>query len=198
MGGAAAHFSKVFNVINDLMDTDIRAVLSRPRGGQLALLAYPGYVIQPSGIATIDPERLQNTFAALTAMGCQTLYRLIEPREEVSDGEPCVQVAAKRHQITLVKLPIEDYATPNPTTLQTMQQVFAQTQPRSERDCIAVHCHAGAGRSGLVAAWLCMQDGLSAPDAIAWVRSSHPEAIETEEQLHWLRDHASTRTQAGQ
>jgi protein-tyrosine phosphatase len=178
-------------VITDSTDTDIRAVLPRPRGGQLVLLAYPGYVIQPNGIAIIDPERLENTFAALAALHCQTLYRLIEPCEEISDGESWIEIAATSQHIALIKLPIKDYATPNSMTLRTMQRVFAHLRQQSTTDCIAVHCHAGAGRSGMVAAWLCIQEGLSATDAIEWVRSHHPEAIETEEQVLWLRGQAS-------
>lgn len=174
-------------LITDFSSTDIRAVIVRPTEQLLAVLAYPGLVIQPNGMAAIDPERLEATFTALASIGCTTLYRLIEAREEVVAGEPAILTAAARHHIALVKLPIQDFSTPDPHTLHAIHNTLGREALDSSSPCIAVHCHAGAGRSGLVAAWLCMQDGLDSQQAIQWVRRAHPEAIETEGQVRWLQ-----------
>ncbi|SHN04165.1 phosphatase domain-containing putative toxin [Roseibium suaedae] len=52
---------------------------------------------------------------------------------------------------------------------------------------VAIHCMAGLGRTGTVAAGLAMTYGLSAEEAIAFIRATHDrEAIETPEQKAYL------------
>jgi hypothetical protein len=52
-----------------------------------------------------------------------------------------------------------------------------------EGHCIAVHCHAGLGRTGLVAAcYLVHSDNLSAEDAVMLVRMKRPGSIQTKKQ----------------
>nr|WP_264185419.1 dual specificity protein phosphatase family protein [Roseicella aerolata] len=47
---------------------------------------------------------------------------------------------------------------------------------------VAVHCAAGLGRSGTVAACLLLEAGIAPGQAIAMVRAARPGAIETPEQ----------------
>ena len=54
---------------------------------------------------------------------------------------------------------------------------------------IAIHCMAGLGRTGTIAAGLAMTYGMSAEEAIAFIRAAHDrEAIETPEQEAYLLD----------
>ena len=52
---------------------------------------------------------------------------------------------------------------------------------------VLLHCRAGRGRSGTVAARLLIDAGMAPEDAIRTVRAAVPEAIETAEQEDWLR-----------
>ncbi|WP_200306505.1 dual specificity protein phosphatase family protein, partial [Paracraurococcus ruber] len=53
---------------------------------------------------------------------------------------------------------------------------------------VAVHCAAGLGRSGMVAAWVLTGFGMPAAAAIAAVRAARPGAIETAAQEAFIRD----------
>jgi hypothetical protein len=55
-------------------------------------------------------------------------------------------------------------------------------------DHVAVHCHLGKGRAGAFVACLAREVlGLSGDDAIAWVRSYVPGAVETSAQIALIR-----------
>jgi hypothetical protein len=53
---------------------------------------------------------------------------------------------------------------------------------------VEVACRGGIGRTGTALAALAVLDGLSVPEAVAWVRGNyHRRAIETPWQRRWLR-----------
>jgi hypothetical protein len=53
---------------------------------------------------------------------------------------------------------------------------------------VEVTCRGGVGRTGTALAALAVLDGLTAGDAVAWVRRAyHPRAVETPWQRWWLR-----------
>jgi ADP-ribosyl-[dinitrogen reductase] hydrolase len=53
---------------------------------------------------------------------------------------------------------------------------------------VALHCWAGLGRAGTVAARILMErEGMSADEAIAYVRQARPGSIETAAQVDYLQ-----------
>jgi len=53
---------------------------------------------------------------------------------------------------------------------------------------VAIHCHAGLGRTGLFAACLARRQlGLDAEEAIQWIRELVPGSIESDEQERVIR-----------
>ena len=57
---------------------------------------------------------------------------------------------------------------------------------------VLVHCRGGLGRTGTVAAYLLMQLKRPIEAAIGQVRAARPGAIETAQQLEWLRRRSPT------
>ena len=54
---------------------------------------------------------------------------------------------------------------------------------------IAIHCHAGVGRTGILAACLAKTVfGISGEDAVAWLRQFIPEAVEGDLQYRFVLD----------
>jgi len=83
-------------------------------------------------------------------------------------------------------LPIPDFSTPEVDDLNvTVQQVLAHSLSGGR---VAIHCHAGIGRTGMFAACLAKCGmGYSSEDAIDWVRDYIPGAIEVPEQEQLVR-----------
>lgn len=82
-------------------------------------------------------------------------------------------------------VPIPDFAAPTHTDL---VQVQAALQGPT-----LIHCRAGLGRSGSVAAALLIEQGVPPHVAISQVRAARPGAIESTEQERWLRGLRSGR-----
>ena len=51
-----------------------------------------------------------------------------------------------------------------------------------------IHCHAGLGRTGLLAATFLVSMGLTADSAIKTIRETRPGSIETTEQERYVKE----------
>jgi protein-tyrosine phosphatase len=82
-------------------------------------------------------------------------------------------------------LPISDFSVPRVEEIQeSLPKILAHLQ---EGGNVVVHCHAGIGRSGMVAACLAKYGlGYSSEEAIRWVREYIPGAIEMPEQEQFV------------
>ncbi len=78
-------------------------------------------------------------------------------------------------------IPIADFTAP--TLEQMIEFVDVATESTGRGEPVAVHCAAGLGRSGTMAAVYLVANGASADEAIARVRELRPGSIETEAQV---------------
>jgi protein-tyrosine phosphatase len=88
----------------------------------------------------------------------------------------------------VLHLPIPDGGVPLRDQLeQTVTSIIQHAQAGQH---LAIHCYAGIGRTGLVAAAVAMRLlGVPGEAAIAWVRHYIPRAVETPVQRQLLVDH---------
>jgi protein-tyrosine phosphatase len=93
----------------------------------------------------------------------------------------------RQEGFTVLYLPIPDFGVPAKEDLeQAVMETITYAQAGHH---IAVHCSAGIGRTGLFIACLAKRVlGLSGSEALQWVRSSLPRAIETAEQQRLVLD----------
>lgn len=129
--------------------------------GELAAMPVPG-----------RDRPLEQDAAFLQQEGIRVLVSLTEER-------PDVEVLARR-SIDQIHIPIQDYA---PPTLEQMIEFVAVVEATvAAGNPVAVHCTAGLGRSGTMAAVYLVAAGASANEAISTVRQLRPGSIETSAQ----------------
>jgi protein-tyrosine phosphatase len=114
---------------------------------------------------------------------------LMEGPELASVGAP-VKVLAEElegHGVAWHHLPICDLGAPD----ERFETVWVDLWPRLDvlfqsKGRAFIHCYAGLGRTGTVAALILMQYGESARDALKLVRAARPGSIQSLEQEHYL------------
>lgn len=170
----------------------LRATVPMPRGGACLMAGFPGLKTGIDGAGYIDPEGLQDTLLDLVDHGVETLLILPEEEELPEGSFALLQAALVRHGLRALYLPVTDFGAPDARFLEPWARLAPALQDamREGRN-LAVCCQYGAGRSGLTAALLLIEQGLGAAEAIARVRREHPEAVESDMQVTFLTAQAA-------
>ncbi len=98
---------------------------------------------------------------------------LVSLTEEVPDGDIITAAGMKQ-----VHIPVHDFTAPTIAQIEEFVSVVKDAVVRGE--AVGVHCTAGLGRSGTMAAAYLVTNGASAVEAIAKIRQLRPGSIETE------------------
>ena len=134
--------------------------------GELAAMPLPG-----------RDRPLDQDAAFLAQEGIRVLVSLTET-------PPDAGVLASR-SIAQAHIPVQDYQAP--TLAQMIEFVAVVEDSVAVGKSVGVHCTAGLGRSGTMAAVYLVAEGASASDAIATVRKLRPGSIETPAQEDAVR-----------
>ena len=134
--------------------------------GKLAAMPLPG-----------RDRPLEQDAAYLEQEGIRVLVSLTE--------NPVDAHVLASHAIDQEHIPVQDYT---PPTLEQMIEFVAVVEDSVEAGkSVGVHCTAGLGRSGTMAAAYLVANGASADEAIATVRQLRPGSIETPAQEDAVR-----------
>ncbi|QCI66654.1 dual specificity protein phosphatase family protein [Phreatobacter stygius] len=131
---------------------------------------------------------LDGDVAAIVAWRATIVLSLVEDRE--FPDAPGLDERLSRQGIRWLRYPVADYGTPQDLPAwRAMADELRAALDLGGR--LVIHCRAGLGRSGMIAARLLVERGLPAAAAIAIVRGARPGAIETAGQEAWIADPAA-------
>lgn len=157
------------------------------RPGRLGLTFLPG----KQGVSTryagrVYRRELEADLATLGTLGVGWLLLLVDDAELARFGDPDIVARAAESGVTVVRRPLTDGTAPRDP--EGMDEILRLVGEARERGDVAVACMGGVGRTGTVAACALVASGHSAADAITRVRAvRHPEAVETPEQVTFVR-----------
>jgi len=152
------------------------ATLRLPSGGRLILSAQPA-----SRGSTLE------ALAAYRAAGAGLLISLLPAHELSALGLQSLAEVCSQADLRWAHCPIDDFAAPAAGFEAAWQQIAPAVHALLDRGgSVALHCRAGLGRTGTVAARVLLERGLEVQAAVDLVRQARPGAIETQVQEAYL------------
>jgi protein-tyrosine phosphatase len=143
--------------------------------GYLAVMARPGLF-----------ESLRQTFEALAKLDIGVVVSLLEEDEARDLGLADERIACASTGMEFLSFPIKDHGLPSDA--KAVSQFSKWAHARIVNGCGWVfHCHAGIGRSGMMAASVLLQEGYTVHQAFACISAARGLAVpDTLGQLEWV------------
>jgi len=125
---------------------------------------------------------------AIRAWGARAVITLIEEHEFTMLRVQSLGAGVAARDMRWHHLPIRDLNAPDVRFEKGWSAAWPQIRKHlMDGERVVVHCRGGLGRAGTVAARALIEFGMDPEDAIRAVRDARPGAIETSEQLTYLR-----------
>jgi len=143
--------------------------------GSLSIMAKPD-----------SEEIIDDAFENISLQGINTIVSLLEIHESAKVGLHNEETLTINHGMAFKSFPIKDLGIPaSKEQFKALSKSLYKAAQCGEN--IVIHCHAGIGRSGLVAAGALLLCGYDALDAFKHITEKRGEiSPETEEQKNWL------------
>lgn len=155
-------------------------------GGRIGMTACPGRW-RVVGNLGIEYNGLEQDLAAIRAWGATALLSLTEQDEFDSLGIAAIGQHAQRLGMVWYHLPIVDFQAPGPAFEQRWDTYGRSILARLRKgERIMIHCLAGLGRTGTVAARILVELGAASRAAIDHVREARPGAIQSPQQERYI------------
>jgi protein tyrosine phosphatase (PTP) superfamily phosphohydrolase (DUF442 family) len=148
--------------------------------GSLSVMAKP-----------VSGEWIDDEFSGIAKWGINRIVSLLEPREEMEVGLSEEKQYAEKYGMEFISYPIKDRGLPEsiPGYLGFTKRLYHEAAGGLNT---VVHCRAGIGRTGIIAAGVLLHCGFEPREAIEHISMQRGVAVpDTEEQIEWvIRSHA--------
>jgi len=154
--------------------------------GCMGLVACPGVrVLSPP---TGSRKMLDSDLNEIIDWGANGVLCLVEPHELVVNKVEGLPAAVQNAGMWWKHLPIIDMDIPN----QEFENVWAVEGERIRHalrigERVAIHCYAGLGRTGMIAARILVEFGVDPEQAIRRIRRDNRRRIQTQAQANFVR-----------
>jgi len=144
---------------------------------------------QPKTATPGSTTALEADLTLLASNGATDLVTLIGEDERGKLGVGALPRLASENGLSWREFPVTDRAAPTAGRQAEFDRLLDEllTGLGAGRR-VAIHCQAGLGRTGLLAASLLVRSGTASDDAITLVRSVRPGSIETSGQEDFIRE----------
>ena len=149
------------------------------------LSSHPLEEVQDSGDVR---SRVDEFIADIKARGVGTVVVLL-PSHEIHDlyGDIDLVAEYQKHGLGVVHFPLENFSVPD--KIELFDELIEQLVGILAEQPILVHCMAGCGRTGLIAAGVLVRHGSSATEAIEVVRDIRHGSMDMLRQILFLRSY---------
>ena len=137
-----------------------------------------------------DPEK--EVLAAYVAANIKWVVSLVLDSEALEFSNSHLHELYRPRHIEVINNPVQDFSAPAHGAFDTAIRMVINNAKRGRN--IAVHCHAGIGRTGMFLACLARELwDWEADEAIAWVRTFIKNAVESDFQVKFVEEYKSER-----
>lgn len=197
--GGAMRFPHLYgllevNAVNAVHRLDhiwaLPAALQRPKTGLITEIPFntPGKIFRTvtPGSVMFDPEDQVMHLLKQREVHWVIVLNMIEEHERFTGGSLLARYALEGIQTIYAGVP--DFSAPQGGNWNANIQEAIHLLEQGEN--VAVHCHAGIGRTGIFLACMAQElFGMSPDQSITWLRQYIPGAVESLYQLKFVRDY---------
>lgn len=158
-----------------------------PVGGSIGLTHCPGRQSLDAQGRQWSRDLVQD-ITSLKRHGTSVLVSLLSHQELQHHGVSNLETHLRSTEIEWLQFPIIDFGVPNTEVRKHWEESLPRLlQYLHMGKQLVIHCAAGYGRTGMMAASLLVAMGVDSDEAIARVRAARPGSIETPEQEAFVR-----------
>jgi len=130
---------------------------------------------------------LQTSIAQLKQAGANAIATLMPNDEMIRNEVEALPSVCEQHGLQWFHLPVEDDAAPADDFQRSWEKQKDQINSILDQNgTLVIHCRGGSGRTGLMAAIVLLERGISFDHAVTMVKGLRPKALKLQPHIDYL------------